>query len=81
LHVKSAINTGITHSQFFQVIDAAIEAGATLEELKKIAEGKYANWFLAMLISWHDNKKLIEMHQEEASKPKPKGHSGRGSKR
>jgi hypothetical protein len=77
LSIKGAINSGITYSQSYQVFDAAIAAGATLNELKDLVGGKYPNWFQAVLISWHDNHGAITMHQEEASRPK-KGSSGHG---
>jgi hypothetical protein len=59
----------------YAVWDAAIAAGATLDELKLIDEGKYPSWFLGKMIAWHISHKHIVSHGEDAvaSSVKSKG--------
>ncbi|MBD3251180.1 hypothetical protein GF380_01775 [Candidatus Uhrbacteria bacterium] len=63
--VKGAVNTGITFDNYlYPLWDAAIDAGATLDELQSLDE--YPKRFQAQLIAWHQIKKLINLHTEEA---------------
>jgi len=50
------------------VFDAAIAAGATLDELARI--DAYPKAFLAKLVAWHQLSNLIRVHQEDASQEK-----------
>jgi hypothetical protein len=50
------------------VFDAAIAAGATLDELARIED--YPKQFLAKLVAWHQMSNLISAHQEDASAEK-----------
>jgi hypothetical protein len=53
------------------VFDAAIAAGATLDELARIE--KYPKSFLAKLVAWHQMNNLIRVHQEDAVNAKMRG--------
>lgn len=53
--------------------DAAVECGATLDELQKWDAGGYTARFKAKVITFVRYKRLIEMHSEEASRKKPRG--------
>jgi hypothetical protein len=64
--LKKAINTGIAKSQRLVEWDAAIAAGATLDELVKWEDGGYPTWFKAKVIVWHERKMLAENHTEDA---------------
>jgi hypothetical protein len=64
--LKKAINTGLAKSQRLVEWDAAIAAGATLDELMKWEDGGYPPWFKALVMVWHERKILAENHAEEA---------------
>lgn len=53
--------------------EAAIAAGATLEELNRLEAGYYPTIFRARLIAWKKLHDLVLLHSEAASQPKPKG--------
>jgi hypothetical protein len=57
------------------VFDAAIAAGATLEELARIDQ--YPKPFLAKLVAWHQMSNLIKVHQEDAANEKARGKGKR----
>jgi hypothetical protein len=65
-HLTGGISAGINYNISYSVWDAAIAAGATLDELKSIDEGKYPSWFLGKVIAWHMVHRLIDNHQEDA---------------
>jgi len=46
--------------------EAAIAAGATLDELEKIDSGEYTIKFQARLIAWHQKHKIVQMHEQDA---------------
>ena len=50
----------------FPVWDAAIAAGATLDELEKLDAGGYRPTFTAKLVAWHTIRKHIALHTEDA---------------
>ncbi len=60
------MSTGISYSQLYAETDAAIAAGATLDELQKWYENGYPKWFKAMVVVWHTYHHLIEQHKEDA---------------
>lgn len=73
----SPVESGIQYSQFYEMYDSAIAAGATLEELYKLERGEYPGWFLARLMVWHRSAKMIASHGEDAVARKMKS-KGRG---
>jgi hypothetical protein len=50
----------------YRIWEAAIAAGATLDELAKLEEGKYKRAFLTKLVAWYNMNTLIEVHTDEA---------------
>jgi hypothetical protein len=65
---KNAVDPHISFSVHYNEFDAAIAAGATLEELSMLET--YPKSFRAKLIAWHNFHKLIEMHSQDAATPK-----------
>jgi len=66
IELSGGINAGIHYNMSYAVWDAAIAAGATMDELKHIDEGTYPSWFLGKLIAWHIASKQIASHKDEA---------------
>jgi len=65
--VKDSVQTGISFGNLsFPLIDAAIAAGATLDELEKLERGGYPKRLLVLLLAWHEVRKAIELHVEDA---------------
>ena len=60
------VHTGIRYSVYFEVVDAAIAAGAGLDELEKLGAGHYNGEFVAMLVAWHRSKGKLERHTNDA---------------
>jgi hypothetical protein len=46
--------------------EAAIAAGSTLDELEKLSRGGYPRQFEAKLIAWHQQHKIVSMHEQDA---------------
>lgn len=46
--------------------EAAIAAGATLEEIDKIDRGEFSPRFIAKLLAWHTAHRLVGSHTEDA---------------
>jgi hypothetical protein len=65
-YISDTINPGIRYSDTYAVWDAAIAAGATLEELDRVQSGDYSSKFLAHLIAWHAGYKGINSNVEDA---------------
>lgn len=65
--VKGSVDPHIQYSVHFALWEAAIEAGATLDELNKLFEGGYSPRFLAYLLAWHRLHKAVELHSEAAA--------------
>ena len=65
-NLKDTVNHGIAYSRTFAEFDAAIKAGATLDELHKWLNGGYPTWFMAYILSWAKNRVAIDAHIEEA---------------
>ncbi len=65
-YISDTINPGIHYSDTYAIWDAAVAAGATLEELEKIQGGDYSSKFLAQLIAWHAGYKGINSNVEDA---------------
>ena len=65
LGVSGSVSTGITFDTLmFPLWEAAIAAGATLDELSKLDD--YPKKFLAKLIAWHIKHRLVRMHEQDA---------------
>ena len=60
-YIKGAVNSGIKFKMEFEGWEAAVAAGATLDELYK--------WYV---IQWHRDHKLIKAHEQDATRPKKK---------
>jgi len=64
--VSGGIEVGIQHSISFALWEAAIAAGATLDELYRLENGAYSGTFMAKLLVWHKYSRLISNHIEDA---------------
>jgi hypothetical protein len=64
--VRGGVNPGISYSLYYEGVDAAIEAGATLEEVRKWVDGEYDTRFMALIIAWNRTRKVISNHTEDA---------------
>lgn len=58
--------------------EAAIAAGATLDELYKWETGGYPKPFRARVIAWHNLHNLVEAHKNDAAAEKVKSRSKGG---
>ena len=68
VNVKHAVGTGITYgSMSFPLWEAAIAAGATLDELEKLDAGGYPISFQAKLVARHWLHQLVDLHRQEAA--------------
>jgi hypothetical protein len=47
--------------------EAAIAAGATLDELYKWDSGGYTRTFKSKVIAWHNMHSLVELHKSDAA--------------
>jgi hypothetical protein len=66
-------DAGIKAGWRYHLWEAAIAAGATLEELQKLEDGQtFSQRFKANLIGWHRNHMEVEKHATDASIKKPK---------
>lgn len=73
--VKGAVDPHISYGMDFAETEAAIAAGASLEELYKLWAGEWPfsqKWFRARLIAWKNLHDLIALHSEAARAPKGK---------
>jgi len=68
--VRDSVNPHISYSVHFSEWEAAIAAGATLDELLKLEE--YPKKFRAKLIAWYGYHKLVELHAQDATAHKGK---------
>jgi hypothetical protein len=50
----------------FPLWEAAIAAGATLDDLEKLDRGGYQVDFQARLLAWHSIHNQVEMHRQDA---------------
>ena len=66
VRLKNQLNTGLQRSDKLMVWEAAIAAGASLDELQKIEEGKYPNWFLSRMVVWYVRHNQYQAHVSEA---------------
>jgi len=64
--IRDRIDSGISYSMRFAEFDAAIAAGATLDELQKLYYGGYPPKFMALVVVWHAMSSLINAHQQDA---------------
>ena len=65
--LRHTIQTGIGFGDLsFPTWDAAINAGATLDELEKMDNGGYKPMFVAKLVAWDTIKRHIQLHSQDA---------------
>ena len=65
--MRNRVRTGIEFGNWsFPLWDAAIAAGATLDELEKLDEGGYSRALQIKLLAWHEMSRLVSMHVEDA---------------
>lgn len=65
--VKNSVATNIQFGNLtYPLWDAAITAGAGLDELVRLDEGKYPKWFMVKLLAWKAMHDLVAMHSEDA---------------
>jgi len=64
--VRFGVDTGISFSTGYGEWEAAIAAGATLEELEKWDRGLYPVGFKAKVVAWYGLHSLIELHSNDA---------------
>lgn len=63
--LKDSVSTGIQYETLtFPLWEAAIAAGATLDELARLDE--FPTRFLAKLIAWHQKHKIVALHEQDA---------------
>ena len=63
--VRDAVNPHISYAVHFSEWEAAIAAGATLDELQRLEQ--YPKEFRAKLIAWHGYHRAVEMHSQDAA--------------
>ncbi len=64
--VSKSVSTGITYDSIaFPLWEAAIAAGATLDELARL--DSFPVKFQARLIAWHQKHELVAMHRQDAA--------------
>lgn len=66
VQLQGGISTGITYNLSFSIWDAAIAAGAGIEDLWKLDQGLYPHSFVAKILAWHRGKIAIDNHTEAA---------------
>lgn len=63
--LKDSVNTGIQYETLtFPLWEAAIAAGATLDELARLDQ--YPPRFLAKVIAWHQKHRIVKLHEQDA---------------
>lgn len=66
--LRHSVRTGVEFGNIsYPLWDAAIAAGATLEELQRLDDGVYSSRFQAKLVAWHKLHQLIELHSHDAA--------------
>jgi hypothetical protein len=78
--IKNGINPGITYGLAYAEFDAFIAAGATADELYGLDQGKYPKRFRARIVAWHNLRKSIESHSNDAVAEDMKQKSKKGKK-
>lgn len=67
LAVKNPVRTGIVFGNLsFPLWEAAVAAGATLEELRRLHRGLYRKDFVVSLLAWHEMHQTVALHIEDA---------------
>lgn len=64
--LKKTLKVGIERSDQLMLWEAAIAAGATLDELDKMDNGGYSNRFLSRLVIWYQRHNQYDAHVSEA---------------
>jgi hypothetical protein len=70
VRVKHSVDPDIDFSIEFLGWQAAVKAGANLDQLLKWDNGEYPRVFMARVIAWYELSGLVEAHQEDASMSK-----------
>lgn len=66
VRLKQTLNVNIERSNELMLWEAAIAAGATLDELEKIDNREYSKRFLSRLMVWYERHMLHKAHVSEA---------------
>lgn len=66
--MRDSVDPHISYSVHFSEWEAAIAAGATLDELLHLEE--YPKKFRAKVMAWFGYHKLVELHAQDASMSK-----------
>jgi hypothetical protein len=75
VRIKDAADPHISYSISFSIWEAAVAAGAGLDEIYRLETGfappnAYPKWFVARLIAWYKYHNLIIMHSDDAAAKK-----------
>lgn len=62
--ITGGVKTNITYNMSYALWDAAIAAGATMDELYRMEMGLYPPSLLAKIIAWRRGTIAIENHTE-----------------
>ena len=65
--MRNSVRTGIEFDNWsYPLWDAAVAAGATLDELEKLDEGGYPRELQIKLLAWREMSRLVALHTEDA---------------
>ena len=65
--LRDSVNTGITYGSItYPLWEAAIAAGACLDELEKLDRGDYPVKFQARLLAWHQKHMIVSANVQDA---------------
>lgn len=68
--IRGSKDPEIQYKLEFEGWEAAVAAGATLEELHKWYDGGYPRKFMALVIQWNRSHQLVEAHKQDAVRPR-----------
>ena len=68
--LPGAKSLGVEYGPTFELWEAAVAAGAGLDDLWRLDMGHYPKWFKAKLIAWFRFHELLKLHRELARQPK-----------
>lgn len=72
VHVTGGVDAGISYSPGYANLNAAIAAGASMDELLKWEQGEYPQWFMARVVVWHRHVAQIDAVVQNAIQKKAK---------
>lgn len=64
--LANTLNVGIERSNELLLWEAAIAAGATLDDLEKLDNREYSKRFMARLVVWYERHQLYKAHVSDA---------------